>query len=152
MNRPLLRMSLFALAGGLALLILQWHFSQSWAGYYSRFGWRGYEQAMREGRVPAFLTTSPRSFLLGSSALFALPLLTLWFGGWRPLRSSLALWAGVVVSLVGVWVATPQLRQNANLWPIDMILLFFGIGLPMMAGVLTVLAIEKVNGRLKRAA
>ena len=79
MNRALLRMLLFALVGGLALLILQWHFSLTWAGYYSRFPWQGYGQAMREGRVPAFLTTSPRSLLVGSCALFALPLLTLWF-------------------------------------------------------------------------
>ena len=149
MNRPLLRMLLFVLVGGLAFLILQWHFSQTWAVYYSRFPWRGYEQAMREGRVPAFLTTSPRSSLVGSCALFGLPLLTLWFSDGRPLRYSLALWAGVMVSLVGVWVATPQLRQDSNLWPIDLMLLFFSTGLPIMVGALTVLAIQKARERLR---
>src|SRR5579859_745596 len=126
MNRSsLLRMLIFTLVGGLALLMLQWHFSHTWAGYYSRFPWRGYEQAMSEGRVPAFLTTSPRSLLVGCCVLFALPLLTFWSGRERPLLSSLALWAGVMVSLVGVWVTTPQLRQDSNLWPIDMVLLLF---------------------------
>jgi hypothetical protein len=149
MNRSYVRIVLLALAGMVAVLVLQWHFSQAWADYYSRFPWRGYEQAMREGLVPPFLTTSPRSFLVGSCALFAMPLLTLWFGG-RPLRSSLALWTGAMISLLGIWVATPQLRQDSNMWPIDLVFLLFDTGLPLLAGALTVLAVQKVAG-LKRA-
>jgi hypothetical protein len=149
MNRAYTRLMLLALVGTVALLVLQWHFSRTWVGYYSRFPWPGYEQAMRKGHVPAFLTTSPRSLLVGSCALFALPLSMFW-GIRRPLLSSLlALWVGIMASLVGIWVATPQLRQSSNMWPIDMVLLLFSTGLPLMAGALTVLAIQNAGGLLK---
>ena len=151
MNRAYTRIWLLLLMGAMAFLVLQWHFSHAWAGYYSRFPWRGYEQTMREGHVPAFLTTSPRSLLVGSCILFSLPFLTLWFGFGRPLLSGLALWAGVMVSLVGVWVATPRLRQDSSLWPIDIVFLLFNTGLPLMAGALGVLAIQKARERRKCA-
>ena len=68
MNRSLIRILFFTLVGAVALLALQWHFSYAWTSYYSRFPWQGYEQAMREGHVPAFLTTSSRSSLVGRHA------------------------------------------------------------------------------------
>lgn len=149
MNRLSLRFLLLAVVGAMALLVLQWHFSVAWAGYYSRFPWAGYGQAMGDGHVPAFLTTSPRSLLVGFCVLFALPFVTFWLGGGRPLLSSLALWAGVMGSLVGVWVATSQLRQDSNMWPIDLVFFIFITGVPMMAGALTVLGVQKARKPLK---
>src|SRR5215467_14659032 len=131
MNRRSTRILLFALVGAVVIQGLQWHFSRAWTSYYSRSPWPGYQQAMREGHVPAFLTTSPRSFLVGCTVLFSLPFLTLWFGASRLISSALALWAGVVVSAVGIWVATPQLREDSNLWPIDFALLAFSTGISL---------------------
>ena len=128
---------------------LQWHFSRSWSGYYSRFPWPGYEQAMKQGRVPAFLTDSPRSLRVGFCAIFALPFLTLWRSGRHALISSLALWMGIIVALMGVWLATPQFRQDSNLWPIDLVVLFFCSGLPLMAGAIALITLQKAGGLLK---
>lgn len=148
MNRHFVRVVLCVLVGGVVLLGLQWHFSHAWTGYYSQFPWQGYQQAMQQGRVPAFLTNSPRSLLVGCVVLFWLP-----FVGWRFDRlflSSLALWVGVMAALVAVWVATPQLRQDSNLWPIDLVLLSFSTGLPLMAGTLAVWVIQHLPGIFRK--
>ena len=105
---------------------------------------------MAEGHVPAFFTTSPRSLLVGSLVLFLLPLLTLLFGGGQPIKFTLALWAGVMAALVSVWVATPQLRQDSNIWPIDLVLLAFRTGLPLIAGASAVVLIQKLLGVLRK--
>jgi hypothetical protein len=147
-NRPFLRITLYVAAGLAAAFALQWHFSDAWASYYSRFPWQGYQQAMGEGHVPAFLTTSPRSLLVGSLVLFLLPLLTLLFAGGQPIRFTLALWVGVMAALVAAWVGTPQLRQDSNTWPIDLVLVSFITALPLLAGALLVGLIQKLGGFL----
>ena len=152
MNREYAKIAFLALVGAAAVLVLQWHFSRAWAGYYSQFPWQGYGQAMKAGHVPAFLTSSPRSLLVGTRALFALSLLTLLFAGARPFRSGLAIWAGAMVSLVGIWIATPQFRQDSNLWPIDLVLLGLSTGLPLMAGALVALVIQKAAGLFRKKA
>jgi hypothetical protein len=148
MNRPLIRILIFTLVGGMVLLALQWHFSYAWTSYYARFPWQGYQQAMREGPVPAFLTTSSRSSLVGWMVLFSLPFLTFWFAAGRLISSTLALWAGVMVSLVTIWVATPQLRQDSNMWPIDLALLAFSTGIPLLVGAMVFVIIQKAFGFL----
>ena len=142
MNRPLIRIAFIALVGGVVMLALQWHFSHAWTSYYSQFPWQGYQQAMREGHVPAFLTTSSRSSLVGWMVIFSLPVLTLWFAGGRLISSTSALWAGVMVSLVTIWVATPQLRQDSNMWPIDFLFLAFTTGIPLLLGALVFVIIK----------
>ncbi len=144
MNRTLTKLLLFALAGGLALLLLQWHFSYSWATYYSRFPWQGYQHAMQDGRVPAFLTGSPRSLLIGDIVIFSVSLLTLWFG--RGISSALALWCGIMTALAAVWMGTPALRQDSNMWPIDLVFLAFCTGIPLWLGALLVMILRKVVG------
>jgi hypothetical protein len=145
MNRPLIRILFFALVGWVVLLALQWHFSHAWTSYYSRFPWQGYQQAMREGHVPAFLTTSSRSSLVGGMVIFSLPILTLWFAGGRLISSTLALWAGVMISLVTTWIATPQLRQDSNMRPIDLVLLAFSSGIRLLVGALVFVMIQKAS-------
>jgi hypothetical protein len=100
---------------------------------------------MREGHVPAFLTTSSRSSLVGGMVIFSLPIVTLWFAGGRLISSTLALWAGVMVSLVTTWVATPQLRQDSNMWPIDLVLLAFSTGIPLLVGAVAFIIIRKAT-------
>ena len=145
MNRSLIRILFFTLVGAVALLALQWHFSYAWTSYYSRFPWQGYGQTMREGHVPAFLTTSSRSSLVGGMVIFSLPILTFWFAGGRLISSTLALWAGVMVSLVTIWVATQQLRQDSNMWPIDLVLLAFSSGIRLLVGALVFVMIQKAS-------
>ena len=148
MNRPFIRTLVFALLGGLAFLALQWQLSHAWTSYYSRFPWRGYEQAMREGHVAPVLTTSPRSLLIGRVVLLLFPLVALWFGAGRPITSTMALWGGVMVSVVAIWAATPQLRQDSNMWPIDLVFLAFCTGIPLLVGALVVIVIQKAGGFL----
>jgi hypothetical protein len=143
MNRPLIRTLLFALVAGVILLALQWHFAHAWTSYYSQFPWPGYQQAMREGHVPAFLTSSSRSSLVGSIVIFSLPILTFWFAGGRLIRSTLALWAGVMISLITTWIATPQLRADGNMWPIDLMFLAFTTGIPLLLGAVVFVMIQK---------
>ena len=152
MNRTLIRFALFTLVGGVVMLALQWHFSHAWTSYYSHFPWQGYQQAMREGHVPAFLTTSSRSSLVGGMVIFSLPILTLWFAGGRLISSTLALWAGVMISLVTIWIATPQLREDSNLWPIDLVVLGFTTGVPLLLGAVVFAIIQKAYRCLLRLA
>jgi hypothetical protein len=145
MNRPLIRILFFSLVGGVVLLALQWHFSHAWTSYYSRFPWQGYEQAMREGHVPAFLTTSSRSSLVGGMVIFSLPILTFWFAGGRLISSTLALWAAVMISLVTTWITTPQLRDDSNMWPIDLALLAFSSEIRLLVGALAFVMVQKAS-------
>ncbi len=39
-----------------------------------------------------------------------------------------------MVSLVAIWVATPQFRNDSNMWPIDLVFLAFVTGVPVFAG------------------
>ena len=83
--------------------------------------------------------------LVGGMVIFSLPILTFWFAGGRLISSTLALWAGVMVSLVTIWVATPQLRQDSNMWPIDLVLLAFSSGIRLLVGALVFVMIQKAS-------
>ena len=99
--------------------------------------------------MPEFLTTSPRSYPVGCVVLFLLPFLALGFG--HPFRSTLALWTGVVVGLVIAWISTPQLAQDSNMWPIDLLFLALCAGIPVWAGGLVVYGIQKERGNPAQA-
>jgi len=146
MNRTLIRFALFTMVGVLVMLALQWHFSHAWTHYYARFPRQGYEQAMQEGHIPAFLTTSSRSALVGWMVIFALPILSFRFAAGRLISSMLALWVGVMVSLVTIWVATPQLRQDSNMWPIDLVGLGLSTAIPLSLGAMVIALLSKTYG------
>jgi hypothetical protein len=135
---PAMAMALFsALAGALTFLLLQWHFSHSWASYYSHFPWTGYERAMKDGNVPASMTGSPRSLLLGEITLSLLSFAAVFLAGGRIKRAlgmGLAFWAGTMVAIAVIWVITPQFRNDSNMWPIDLIFVAFLTGVPVLAG------------------
>jgi hypothetical protein len=89
---------------------------------------------MPRGRSPAFFSSSPRSVAIANVVLFATAFaLTMIPPGQRP-RIGVALWAGVMGTVVLVWLATAQLRQDSNMWPIDFVFLSVLTGLPMLVG------------------
>ena len=134
-----------AALGAIIVLVLQWHFSRYWAAYYSHFPFPGYEQAAQAATIPAYLTTSSRTLLVTEIALCLLPMFTLRLAGSRLANlglALLALWAGVMCSAIGIWIATPRLRQDSNMWPIDLLMLAFLTGFPLAVGGLVVLAVR----------
>ena len=145
MKRLLIGTLLFALAGAVTVLALQWHFSRCWVTYYSHYPFMGYSQAMKAGLIPPFLTTSTQSLLVTKITLRLLPLLTLWFAGGRLVNmvaAFLALWAGVMFSVLTIWVATPQLRNDSSMWPIDLVFLAFQTGVPLIEGGFAVIVVR----------
>jgi hypothetical protein len=137
----------YTVAGAVTFLFLQWHFSRSWRSYYVHFSWPGYGHAMQDGNVPPSMAGSPRSLLIGEITLCLLPIVTLWFAGSRlknALSATLALWAGVMICAVILWIATPQLRKDSNMWPIDLVFLAFQTGVPLWAGCLVVLTVRSL--------
>lgn len=126
----------FAALGAGAFLLLQLHFAIAWKSYYAHFPFMGYQRAMESGLIPPSLTTSTRSLLVGRVVLVLLPLGSLWFRNGRRRDALLALWSGVMLALVLVWVGTKRLREDSNLWPIDLVFLLFVTGMPLLLGAL----------------
>ncbi len=121
---------LYVLAGAVVLLILQIHFVLTWESLYAHYPWKGYAP----GVSPAFFSSSPRSLTIADAVLFAMALaLTMVPPGQRSGIGG-ALWAGVMVAVVLVWLATARLRQDSNMWPIDFIFLAVLTSVPMVVG------------------
>src|SRR5437762_3328569 len=121
---------LYVLAGAAVFLILQTHFVLTWESLYAHYPWKGYAP----GISPAFFTSSPRSLAITSAVLFATALaLTVIPPGQQP-WIGIALWAGVMIAVALVWVATARLRQDSNMWPIDFAFLAVQTGVPMVVG------------------
>ena len=121
---------LYALAGAVVFLILQIHFVLTWEGLYAHYPWKGYAP----GVSPAFFSSSPRSLTIANAVLFATALaLTMIPPGQRP-GTGMALWTGVMIAVVLIWLATARLRQDSNMWPIDFVFLSVLTGLPMLVG------------------
>ena len=122
--------SYYCLAAAVVFLILHLYFVLAWNSLYAQFPWPGYAP----GVSPPFFWSSPRSELVAYVILFALALdLTLIPAGRRPWLG-IAMWAGVMGATVLIWIATPQLRNNSNMWPISLVFLSFMTGVPMLLG------------------
>jgi hypothetical protein len=143
------RSALFA-AGFLVLLGLQLQFVLLWNGYYSRFPWPGYSTAMKAGLVPPFLTTSPKSYFMTRITLLFPPLVALLFPKESLVRAWFSLWAGAMAATVAIWVATPRLRNDSNLWPIDLVYLGYVTGLPLFLGIIVVFLVRRAGSFLGR--
>ncbi len=139
-----LRLLMFVILGSLSMGLLQLHFVLFWHSYYSHFPWLGYSNAMAQGRVPPFFTTSPRSLWITKIALFIVPLVALWFARGRYWLSALAMWAGVMLSVMLIWLGTARLREDSNMWPIDLVYLSFMTAFPLFLGSAICLVIQKV--------
>ena len=121
---------LYVLAGAVVFLILHIHFVLGWESLYAPYPWAGYNP----GASPAFFSSSPRSVAIANVVLFATALaLTIIPPGQRP-GIGAALWGGVIIAVVLVWVGTARLRQDSNMWPIDFVFLSVLGGLPMLVG------------------
>src|SRR5713101_7813226 len=121
---------LYVLAGAVVFLILQIHFVLTWESLYAPYPWKGYAP----GVSPAFFSSSPRSLTIADAVLFATALaLTMIPPGQRSGIGG-ALWAGVMVAVVLIWLATARLRQDSNMWPIDFIFLAVLTSVPMVVG------------------
>ena len=84
--------------------------------------------------APPFFTSSPRSELVAGAVLFAMTLgMTLLPTG-RAALTGVAIWAGVMAAVVVLWVATPPLRNDSDMWPIDLVFLAVNTGVPILLG------------------
>jgi len=127
---------LLILVGIIAVLVLQWHVSMAWHSYYSHFPLRGYSSAMQSGLIAPFLTSSTRAYQVTGIFLFLLPLITISLAQRQFLKAGICLWCGVMAAVVAIWVATPKLREDSNMWPIDFLFLGFQAAVPIVAGFL----------------
>jgi hypothetical protein len=120
----------YLLAAAVIFLILQAYFVLTWDSLYAPYPWRGYAP----GVAPPFFASSPRSEPIGYAVLFATAfVLTLIPSGRRP-GIGAAMWAGVMAAIVLIWVATPRMRDDSNMWPISLAFLAFMTGVPMLFG------------------
>ena len=140
---------IYVAIGSAAMLLLQLHFVLFWGRYYSLFPLPGYERAMADGIVPPFFTSSIQSFKITMIILFLLPILTL-FSRENSWFSTLGLWSGVMLSVAIIWLATKQLREDSNMWPIDLAFLSLVVALPLLLGALFQVMIKKMASYLRR--
>lgn len=73
--------------------------------------------------------------------------MTWWFPGRRLVGAVLALWTGVMLAVLGIWVATPRLREDSNMWPIDLVVIAYQTGAPLVVGTLFFLVVRKLVSR-----
>ncbi len=144
---PRVRVLVLILLGIIAVLVLQWHISSAWQTYYSHFPLPGYSKAMESGQIAPFLTTSTRAYQVTGFVLFLLPLVTLPLAQRRPVTAGLYLWCGVIIAIVAIWIATPRLRQDSNMWPIDFIFLAIQAAVPLFAGALVCVFVVSLRGK-----
>jgi hypothetical protein len=114
--------------------MLHLHFLLAWGSYYAKFSYQGYESAMAHGFVPAFFNTSPKSLRISQVVLFFLPLVALWFAAGSRLKAALGLWIGVMLAIILIWISTKRLREDSDLWPIDVAVLSFQTVRPLVLG------------------
>ena len=141
-----LGIGMFAVVGALIMLLLQLHFALSWEAYYAHFPFQGYSPPAG----PPFFSTSTRSLAVTAAVLFALPLFVLRFARQGPFASTRALLAGVVAAFVVIWFSTKALREDSNMWPIDLVLLTIMTGVPLFLGCTAQVVMTRVVTRLRR--
>ena len=135
----------FFILGCVTMGLMHLLFVLFWRTYFSHFPLHGYRAAMEQGRIPPFFTNSTPGLWFTMSALFPLPVVAFWFACGRPRFSVLAMWAGVMFAIILIWVSTPQLRHDSNLWPLDLVFLSFMTGIPIFLGDLLGAAIQKIQ-------
>jgi hypothetical protein len=143
---------MFVLVGAVAFLLLHLQFVLWWDSYYSRFPFYGYRSAMAAHQVPPFFTSSERSLLVARFALAVLPLIALPFASITPWKAVRAMWGGVMLAVILIWISTPALRQDSNLWPIDLVFLAVTTGIPLVLGMFTYLLAVSVLRQSARGA
>jgi hypothetical protein len=143
------RILIFVILGGVTMGLLHLHFVLFWHSYYSRFPLAGYERTMAEGHVPPFFTSSAPSLRISMIALFTVPLVALWIVRGRYGLSALALWAGVMLAVILIWIGTDSLRKDSDMWPLDLVFLSFRTALPIFLGSGLSLIAQKLLRRVR---
>lgn len=149
MPRPTFGSRTFLVGGAVAFLLLHLQFALCWDSYYARFPIYGYQAAMAAHRVPPFFASSERSLLIARVVLAVLPLLALPFASVTPWKAVRAIWGGVMVAVVLIWAATPALRQDSNMWPIDLVFLAVMTGVPLVLGMVAYLLATSVRRQME---
>ncbi len=54
------------------------------------------------------------------------------------------MWVGVMLSVMLIWGGTARLRQDSNMWPIDLVYLSFMTAPPLFLGSAICLVVQKV--------
>lgn len=136
---------IFLLLGFAAFLLLQLQYVLFWVPFYSNSPLPGYERAMAAGQIAPFFTATRQTMMAAAVVLFLLPMVSLFWARpvARKLNASVALWAGIMLGVVVVWISIPRLRNDSDMWPIDLVFLAFTTGLPMIAGTLVHLALAE---------
>jgi len=120
----------YLLAAAVVFLMLHFYFVATWDSQFAQDLPRGYAP----GALPPFFSSSPKSTTIAQAVVFATALvLTLIPSGKSP-WIGIAMWAGVMLAIVLIWVGTPQLRNDSNMWPIDLVFLAVMVGIPMLIG------------------
>lgn len=138
---------MFILAGAVTMLLLHLDFVMLWESHYSHFPFKGQRDPIA---APPFFSTSARTLLITEIVLFILPLAVLWFAREGSFASTGGLFSGVMLTVVIIWLSTKQLREDSNMWPIDLVLLSIMTGVPLFLGCVTQIVFRSVLGHLRR--
>jgi hypothetical protein len=120
--------------GAATLLAFQLQLVILWGSYYAHHPFRGYENAI--ATMAPFFSESPRSLLLVAIVLGAVALVASRTAH-NVIRALVWIWGGAMLASVAWWVATPSLRNDSDMWPIDLVFLGVYLGFPIVvAGIL----------------
>lgn len=120
----------YLLAAAAVFLALQLYFVVTWDSFYAQHPWPGYAA----GILPPFFMSSPKSVPIGCAVLFATSFMLTLIPSARGPWLGIAMWAGVMCAVVAIWLATPTMRNDSNLWPVDLVVNGAMTGAPMLIG------------------
>lgn len=138
---------MFIVAGAFIMLLLQMNFALFWKSYYSHFPFKGYLDPIVG---PPFFSASTETLYVTLIVLFILPLVVLWFARASSFVSTLGLLSGVMLANIAIWLSSKQLREDSNMWPIDLVLLTIMTAAPLFLGCITQIVIRKVLSYLQK--
>jgi len=141
------RMQFFIALGFIVMLLLQFNFVLFWDSYYSHYPFLGNSQSTT---YPPFFSISVRSLEITVATLFLVPLLALWFSRAGSLVATLGLLIGVMMATVIIWLSSEKMRQDSNMWPIDLVLLTIMTGAPLFLGCIAQVSIKFFAGLFVR--
>jgi len=121
-------------AGFLTIMLLELQVRVLWS-LYSRFPMNGYQEVWREGKVTPSLA-APSSLIMPVSlvVLGIVGAVAVLFVRGRARATLTGLWLGAMAGYCTVWLSTPALRQDSNMWPIDLVLIGIGLFIPLVIG------------------
>jgi prolipoprotein diacylglyceryltransferase len=118
----------------LAIMLLELQVRVLWS-LYSRFPTHGYEEVWTEGKVtPSLAAPSDLIMPVTLVVLGMLGAVTVLFVRGKARAVLPGLWPGAMAAYCAMWLATPALRQDSNMWPIDLVVMEIGVSIPLVIG------------------